>query len=295
QAQPYIAKGIVMSGGPVWMHNRENAQEVARDFMEFMRIKSLEDLRSLPADTLVAKQKKFLAHSKHGQGSFSIVVDGDMVMDFPIPASQSGACADIPVLIGNTKEELSFTASKWLSKVMVVRDIAFGIFWSEPRQIRNRITAVYQKYGRKAQGMMISDYVFKITSLWLAQARNAFADTWMYRFDYAPALLKMVRVNAVHSVDISFLFGNHSVAPSIFMFLLPAVTKIRRITNELQGDFTTFAKTGKLPWPKCEGKTTPAMCYNTKCRVEPMIDPAIVDGHKKSEFKRKCFAGIPIV
>lgn len=296
EAQPYISRAIVMSGGPVWMHTPERAHEIAREFMAYMKIGSAGELRSMPAKELVAKQKKFIARCRQGEGTFSIVVDGDMMSDFPIPAARRGACGNIPVLIGNTREELSFASSDLASRFMVVRDIALGIFWSEPRQIRARLTAAYSRYGKRAQGMMISDYIFKITSLWFAQTRCAFADTWMYRFDYAPPALRMTKLNAVHSVDISFLFGNHEVAPGIFMYLLlPFLSRIRRITKELQGDFTTFAKTGALPWPKCQGKTAPAKCYDAICELRPMIDPAIVDGHKKSEFKRKCFAGIPVV
>ncbi len=296
QAQPYISRAIVMSGGPVWMHEPGRAQEIAQEFIDYMKIGSAKELRAVPAAALVSRQKKFIAQCRQGEGTFSIVVDGDLVPDYPIPASRRGGCANIPVLIGNTREELSFASGDLASRFMVVRDIALGIFWSEPRQIRNRIAAAYSRYGKQAKGMLISDYIFKITSLWFAQARNAFADTWMYRFDYAPAALRMTKLNAVHSVDISFLFGNHEVAPGIFMFLLfPFLSRTRRVTDAFQKDFTDFAKTGALPWPKCEGKFAPAKCYDSACSINPVIDPAIVQGHKKSEFKRKCFAGVQVV
>lgn len=293
--KPYMSKAIMMSGGPVWMHNKENAQNIAREFLSYMKIKDADELRKIPAEKLIQKQKKFIAHCKQGEGTFSIEVDQDLVPEFPIPASLKGACENIPVLIGNTKEELSFASSKLTSHFMVIKDVVMDIIKNEKKEIRSRIYTAYQKYGKKAQSTMISDYIFKITSLWYAQSRNAFAKTWMYRFDYAPAIMKMTSLNAIHSIDISFLFGNHIAIPTVFMFILyPEIFTIRRISNELQNDFTTFAKTGKLSWYKCSGNSTPAKCYDRKFSIKPMMESLIVERHEKSEFRKKCFAGVPI-
>jgi para-nitrobenzyl esterase len=294
-AIPYISKAIIMSGGPVWMHDKANAQKISGEFLKFMQINSSDELLSIPAEKLVAKQKRFIARCPQGEGTFSIEVDHDFVPEYPIPASLKGASRDVPVLIGNTKDELSFAFSKLLSPIMKVKNVVMAVITNEQKEIRKKIYSVYQKYGRKAKSALASDYVFKMTSLWLAQARNAFANTWMYRFDYSPLIARLTALRAIHSTDIPFLFGNFAAIPSVFMYIFsPAFFTIRRISRELQKDFTTFAKTGALNWRMCAGKNTPAKCYDKKCSVRPMIDPLIVARHEKSEFKKKCFAGVPI-
>ena len=294
-AKPYISKAIIMSGGPVWMHDKENARKIAGEFLNFMHIKSADELRNMPAEKLTQKQKKFIARCKQGEGTFSIEVDQDLVPEYPIPASLKGVSRDIPVLIGNTKDELSFAFSKLLSPVMKIKNVVIDIITNEQKEIRKKIYSVYQKYGRKANSALASDYVFKMTSLWLAQARSSFANTWMYRFDYAPLLAKLTALRAIHSTDIPFLFGNFAAVPSVFLYIFsPAFFTVKRISRELQKDFTTFAKTGALDWRLCSGNINPAKCYDTKCSLRPMIEPAIVERHEKSEFRKKCFAGLPI-
>lgn len=294
-AKPFISKAIIMSGGPVWMHNKENAQKISQEFLNFMHIETADELRSISAEKLTQKQKKFISRCRQGEGTFSVEVDQDFVPDYPIPASLRGASGDIPLLIGNTMDELSFAFSKILSPVMKIKDVVIDILKNEQKEIRKTLNAIYQKYGRKAKSYLASDYVFKMTSLWLAQARTAFANTWMYRFDYSPLIARITRLRAIHSSDIPFLFGNFAALPSIFMYIFsPAFLTAKRISRELQKDFTTFAKTGALGWHMCSRNNNPAKCYNRKSSVKPMVEPGIVARREKSEFRKKCFAGVPI-
>lgn len=291
-AKPYIAKTIIMSGCPIWMHQKEEAHHIAKDFMKFMGIQDAAQLHQMSARELVLKQRKFVSQSAVGESSFSIEIDGEMVPHYPIPAAAKGQTKEIPLLIGATSDELSFSCKKPLAKIMMVRDFAIAILAQETKEIRKNILAAYQTYGKKAQEMFVSDQIFRMSSLWFAQAQSRHSKTWMYRFNYKTLIMTLTTLGACHSTDIPFFFGNLASGHNAFMFLFsPIQFMIRRISSEIQKDFTTFAKTGELPWQHCTATKTPAKCYDPSFRVEPMIEPSVVAQYEKSEFKRQSFSG----
>ena len=63
---------------------------------------------SAPAELLVEKQKTFTSYCGLGSGTFTIEIDGKLVEKFPIPAVKNGIDKKIPILMGTTREEMSF-------------------------------------------------------------------------------------------------------------------------------------------------------------------------------------------
>ena len=73
------------------------------------------------------------------------------------------------------------------------------------------------------------------------------------------------------------------------------ITNIGELEKEMQKDFVSFARDGKLAWQDCCGVDTPAKCYDKNFSVIPMVDPEIEKEYDKSEFKRQSFRGFNIV
>ncbi len=294
EAKPYISKAIIMSGGPIWLHAPGEARSLARQFMEFMGIKDSAELLSMDARLLTARQRKFMNSTHEGEGTFSIVADGEFVPKYPIPAAATGATGGIPLLIGTTRDELSFACNRLLSKVMALADVD-SIAAREKKEVRMGITEAYERFGSRARCMYVTDYIFRMASLWYAQAANAFSNTWMYSFNYEPLAMRISTLHACHFSDIPFLFGNFGKGRVAMMFILsPIRTIINRISAEMQRDFTHFAKTGSLDWARCEGENTPAKFYDKDITIQPMVEPEIVEKYEGSRFKRDCLNGVNI-
>ncbi|MEA5004117.1 MAG: carboxylesterase/lipase family protein [Christensenella sp.] len=294
-ARKYVSKVIMMSGGPSLLYTKDEYQKVSRKFLKFMGIETAQQLKEMDAQELVCKQRKFASHCGLGDGAFMIEVDGTLVPEYPIPAAAQGAARDIPILIGTTKEEMSFLCIKVLAKVLDISKILRRNIDQEKEEVKTRLDAAYRRYGKRAQSMMFADRVFRMASVWYAEVYNQYANTWMYRFDYETPAMKAISLRACHSCDIPFVFGNFHAGLYKWMFLLPSVKATRRISAEMQNDFVAFAKGETLGWQECRGIDTPAKCYDKHFSVIPMVDPEIEKEYDKSEFKRQSLRGLNAV
>jgi para-nitrobenzyl esterase len=291
-ARPLLSKVIMMSGDPTLPHTREQYREISRRFLEYMNISDPGQLLAMPAEQLTARQMEFTRWCRLGAGTFMLEIDGELIQEYPIPAAAKGAARDIPILIGTTREEMSFLFIKSLAGQLDVKGIFDALVHSESDETRNTIREAYRRYGRKGRMLMTSDIVFRIGSAWYAEAYSAHSDTWMYCFDYETPAMQISKLHAFHSCDIPFVFGNHNAGQGRWMFLLSFFkTRTKKVSDEMRGDFITFAKTGKLPWEKCRGAYTPGKCYDCPTVIGHMIDPDIKEAYNRTEYRRRSFAG----
>lgn len=291
-ARSYLSKVIMMSGDPTLPHTKEQYREVSRRFLEFMQLSDAGALRTMTAEELTVRQKEFTAWCRLGAGTFMLEIDGELIPEYPIPAAAKGAAKDIPILIGTTRDEMSFLFIKSLADQLEVKGILDALVNAESDETRRRIRESYHQYGKRAHMLMTSDIVFRIGSTWYAEAYSAYADTWMYCFDYETPAMKLLKLYAFHSCDIPFVFGNHHAGQARWMFLLSPFKKgIRKVSDEIRSDFITFAKTGRLPWQKCSGGSTPGKCYDCPSVIDHMIDPGIKDEYNRTEYRKRSFAG----
>ncbi len=294
-ARKYVSKVIMMSGGPSLLYTKDEYQKVSRKFLKFIGVSSAQELKEMDVRELIDKQRKFASYCGLGDGTFMIVVDGDLVPEYPIPAAAQGAAKDIPILIGTTKEEMSFLCIKILSNALDISKILRRNINQEKEEVKTRLKAAYRRYGKRAESMMLTDRVFRMASVWYAEVYNQYAKTWMYRFDYETPAMKVASLRACHSSDIPFVFGNFHAGLYKWMFLLPSIKKARRVSKEIQNDFISFAKGENLGWQECRGFDTPAKCYDQQCSVIPMVDPEIEKEYDKTEFKRQSLHGLNAV
>jgi para-nitrobenzyl esterase len=291
-ARPYFSKVIMMSGGPTLPHTQQQYQATARDFLQFMHIDRPESLLTMPAEKLTARQKEFSKWCGLGAGTFMLEIDGELIPEYPIPAAAKGAAKDIPILIGTTREEMSCLFIKPLAEILDVNSIMDVMVQTEDDSSCKEIPRLYERYGRRGGMLMMSDIVFRVGSAWYAEVYSAFADTWMYRFDYETFAMKLTRLHAFHSCDVPFVFGNNRAGMARWMFLLsPYKGGIRRVSNEIRTDFVTFAKTGRLPWARCRGADTRGKSYKRTSGVVHMIAPDVKEKFSATEYCRRSFSG----
>ena len=289
-AQPYIAKAIMMSSGPTLFVNHEEAVQLARQFMEYSGLRTKEALMTAPAELLVEKQKTFTSYCGLGSGTFTIEIDGKLVEKFPIPAVKNGIDKKIPILMGTTREEMSFLFIKPVAKALEIDGIMNAGVSKEPEEIRTGIPPLYDRYGKRGRSMMMADLVFRLASAWFAESASPHTKTWMYSFDYETPAMRVSGLHAFHSSDIPFVFGNFKAGMAKLIFLFsPSKKGPREISRQMQQDFIRFAKTGELPWQPCRGADTPAKCYNKKITYRQIIESDIKEAYLRSEFRRRSF------
>jgi len=291
EARGYFRRAIMMSAVPTLLHTKHEAQTVAKMFLDFVGIEGADALRKAPAMDLAAKQEEFAQSCSLGTATFAPCVDGSFVKRFPTCAAQDGEFQGIPMLLGTTREEMSFALRRSLKHIVDINTIRRMAMESEQEETRDRIESAYGRYGKRGPGIMFSDFTFRMPCVWLAEAQSGSADTWMYRFDYESFGMRISSLHSFHSCDVPFLFGNFKVGLAWWMFLLsPFKGGIRKLHNEFRGDFLTFMKTGELPWQKCDGEDGPAKCYARPSSVEQAVPLEIRHVYDGSEFKQWSFA-----
>ena len=291
-AKEYMKRIIMMSGVPVLLHKTEEAQKIARRFLEFMDIADADALLNTPEQVIGARQKEFCRVNGLGAATYAPCVDGESISKYPISLALEGKTGGVPALIGTTRDEMSIVLFKRLSKILDVTDMRRMGVQSETDEAKRRISKAYEKYGKRSPAVMMSDLVFHMPCIWYAEARNDTADTWMYSFDYETFGMRVSGLRAFHSSDIPFLFGNFRAGLSRYMMALSPYKKgIREVYHELRGDFLTFMKTGELPWEKCEGGNTPAKRYARTSFTGHAISPEVKRVYEGSEYKRRSIEG----
>ena len=282
----------MMSGVPSLLHTEEQAKQIAESFLEFAQLPDEKALRNAPELTLGLLQKEFTGYIGLSAATFSPSVDGTLVRRPPIRAALEGKTQGVPMLIGTTREEMSIMFNKLLSHIIDIQVLKEKGVQAEMDEVKRRIESAYERYGKRNQAIMVSDYVFRMPCVWFAEAHSKSADTWMYRFDYESFGMRISKLHSFHSSDIPFLFGNFKSGLARYMFALsPVKTGILKVHHELRNDFLTFIKTGELPWEKCEGENTPAKCFALPPIIEQAVPPDVKLAYEGSEFKRRSLAG----
>lgn len=286
-----VQRGILMSAGPTLPFTRDGSLELSNQFAQFMGI-GKDALMTMPAADLTARQQEFRRACGLGAGTFMPQIDGDLIEDYPIAAAAAGRARPVPLLIGTCREEMSFLYVKPVAEALEISGIMNAGVDAELPEVRERIARGYDRYGRRGPAILVSDLVFRMGSVWLAETMSAFSDVWMYRFDYETPAMKVSNLHAFHSSDVPFVFGNYAsgMAPLMFLFSLSR-RQIRAVTREMREDFAAFARGETLPWARCRGTDTPAKCYRKRPVVEQAVDLDVKHNYIGSRFRARSFAG----
>jgi para-nitrobenzyl esterase len=307
-ARRYVSKCMIMSGGPAQLQGAEDCRELSRRFLKFAAIETARQLKEIPLSELIKLQKAFIAHSGLGSATFRLSVDSELIPEYPIPAaagaeinaksrvnpSASPSAKSIPLLIGTTKEEMSFIRIKPLERTINVKKIVDIGMNLETRATLDTLRQGYRDvYGeQRGRVMLYTDLLFRISSIWLAEASAAATPVWMYRFDYETTILRMNGLHAFHATDLPYLFGNFSSVLVKPMFLLKRdMEEVLEVARSVQEDVVQFARTGELPWERCsiDGSRIPAKGYSVPSIIEPCLPPGILSLYEETSYRKRCF------
>jgi para-nitrobenzyl esterase len=284
-ARGLFHRAIVQSGGVVRLRERDRAARLTEAVLNAVGLTGaqLDRLQALPVAQLLAAVGPALKAigpapmPLFDRYPFGPVVDGDVVPRHPFDPDSPATSADIPLLIGDMKDEMaSFLATD--EKV-----------WNRTlteHEMRDRVAAVagshadkvVETYRRLYPGMnpaerliaTLTDSNFRIRSLLVAERKTMQrqAPVYMYAFRWETPLFGG-RLKAPHALDVPFTFDTLD-----FTNATDRGPAAHKLAAAMSGAWAAFARSGRpehasIPdWPAYDLTERATMILDSECRIE---------------------------
>lgn len=203
-------------------------------------------------------------------------IDGDYLPRHPVAAMAEGLAHPLPLIIGSNADE-----GRLFDRVMdqlptnepvIERVLAYV----EP-EARERIIAAYPGYPRPRACLRLGgDLAFGAMAWGIGEAHSRHAATYFYRYDYAPRTLNWVGLGATHATELLAVFDLYRTRLGSILTLAGDRRSARRVSDDVQRHWRTFAKTGQpdVDWPEYTATDRAVMTFDKRSRVEYDPTPA---------------------
>ncbi|MDJ0109026.1 carboxylesterase family protein, partial [Rhodococcus erythropolis] len=107
----------------------------------------------------------------------------------------------------------------------------------------SQIEGAYSGLSKLGAGLGLTrDFGFRLPTLWIAEAHSKIAPTWLYRFDYAPPMLKALKIGATHGTELAYVFGNINHGARDITYKLGGLSAARHVSERMQARWLDFAR-----------------------------------------------------
>ncbi|HEX4643785.1 MAG TPA: carboxylesterase/lipase family protein [Candidatus Acidoferrales bacterium] len=279
-AKGLFHRAIIESGAAVKVTDREAAVRNSAQLMAHLGIDktNVRALQTLPVEKIMTAYFAVLRENPGvdpSLGGFSPMVDGKILPQHPFFPKASPVSADVPVMIGNTRTEMTlFSLSD---------PAAFSL---SDADMRKRVTdllggnapAMIDLYRKINPGASPSDIYFLIASdlrygtptVVAAERRAALgkAPVYLYYFTWESPVLGG-RLKSPHTMEIPFAFDNVKISARMTGGGADAMA----LADKVSDAWIAFARSGdpntpKLPhWPAFDAKDRATMVINNVSKV----------------------------
>ena len=98
----------------------------------------------------------------------------------------------------------------------------------------------------KTIGMGVArDIGFRMPSIWFAEGHRDVAPVYLYRFDFATPMLRLLRLGAAHATELPYVWGNLVAGPKDPTFKLGGLKAGKTVSARLRRRWLSFAVDGK--------------------------------------------------
>jgi para-nitrobenzyl esterase len=247
---------IAQSSPATSVYDRERAQRVAGLFVEALDLRpdEADRLTSLPTAALLAASKQVFDEvpvRTPGTLAFAPIIDGDLVPGHPVKLAREGRTHPVPLIIGTNKHEAALF--RWMkSPLMPITPKAIRAMFAEiaAEQPDLQLPAEHQIWGAypgrgKAVGMGVArDIGFRMPSVWFAEGHREVAPTYLYRFDFATPMLRLLRLGAAHATELPYVWGNLVAGPKDPTFKLGGLKAGNTVSARIRRRWLNFAVDG---------------------------------------------------
>lgn len=201
---------------------------------------------------------------------FAPTVDGELLESHPLTAFERGEEHAVPLLIGTNADEASF--GKFIYQRMSRRTRAAERFLRvyDPAGAEEVLAAYDSATSREEFASLLADAIFWAPTVRAASAHSTAAPTWMYRFDYAPQALRMLGLGAMHTVELSAVFGEPHASRAGSLSRLGGMGGFIDVAELMQSHWKSFLHHG-VPlesWPEYRQEDRQTMVFDS----EPSLD-----------------------
>ncbi|HLG59122.1 MAG TPA: carboxylesterase/lipase family protein [Vicinamibacterales bacterium] len=277
-AKGLFHRAIIESGATLKLVEPPQGARVARELMSTLGLSKTQvrELQLLPVDTIMSAYFAVVRRMNVDQMTqgFSPLVDGTVVPRHPFHPTASAVSADVPVMLGSTRTELTSSA----------QDEDFSLSDAAMRgRIRQLLgdqadgtIRVYQKANPGATSsdlyfLIASDYRYSGPVMKIAERRAALGKgpVYLYYFRWETPV-DGGRLKSPHTIEIPFAFDNVKAAAR----LTGGGPEAMALADRVSDTWIAFARTGnpntpKLPrWPAFTAADRPTMVFNNGSRVE---------------------------
>lgn len=278
-----FSAAIAQSSPATSIYDRERGRRAAEHFLDVLGVgrDEVQRLPSLPIAAILAASKKVFDEvpvRTPGTLAFAPIIDGDIVPAHPVRLAREGRTHPVPLIIGTNKHEAALF--RWMkSPLMPITPPALRAMFNEiaaeqpalqlPTEAQIRST--YS--GRpKTIGMGVArDIGFRMPSIWFAEGHRDVAPVYLYRFDFATPMLRLLRLGAAHATELPYVWGNLVAGPKDPTFKLGGLKAGRTVSARLRTRWVSFATSGE---PTASASDPQWRSYRKEDRATLVIDAA---------------------
>jgi para-nitrobenzyl esterase len=284
EAKGLFHRAIIESGATLKLVEKDQGTRVASELMKTLGLgkTQVRDLQMVPIDKLMAAYFETMRRMNVDQMTqgFSPAVDGKAIPQHPFFPTASTVSADVPLMLGSTRTELTSSAAPEL----------FSLTDAQMRKrlgdlLGNGAAATVDAYARANPGATPSDLYFLVASdyrysgpvMTIADRRSALGKGPVYLYYWRwETPVDGGRLKSPHTIEIPFAFDNIQAAKRLTGGGPDAVALADRVSDA----WIAFARTGnpntpKLPsWTKYNSTDRPTMVFNSQSAVvnDPIRD-----------------------
>ena len=242
-------KAIIQSGPGVTSGKPEEAAEMASLILDEAGIETVEDLRAIPAEDLLAAAQTALNRNSRGFGGGAMrlgpVADGTVLPRDPFVPAAPEQSADVPVMIGWNKDEMTiFTAPQpWFGTLTDdMLDQMAGMFGEEGPQLIELYRRLEPDYSPTHVASRAMGARFAYGSYVLADAKSAqnSAPVYAYWLTWETPVNDGI-FRAPHTLDIPLMFDNVDKS----RVLVGPGEEPERMAEMMSDAWVSFARTGQ--------------------------------------------------
>jgi para-nitrobenzyl esterase len=285
RAKGLFHRAIIQSGAAVRLRTKGRALALTECVLQHLgsAAATISAIQSVPVADLLAAvgpAEQALGASPtplFDRYKFGPVVDGDVLPAHPFEPAASSVCADIPIIIGDMKNETA--------NFLAVIDQVWDRTLTEAG-LRQRVEPiagpntgrVLDLYGQLYPGVnpaerlvaITTDCNFRIRSLTLAQRRAALraGPVWMYSFEWETPVLGG-KLKAPHAMDVPFTFNTLDLTNAT-----GGSAEAQSLADTMSSVWAAFARNGRpdhpsIPaWPVYDTATRATLMLDKVCKIE---------------------------
>ena len=279
-AYPYFHKAIVQSSCVESFFTVEEEDEIVKVFLELLGIDEtqVDKILDMDYDTLY---KAFWTHTGrilakyHPTCTCCPVIDGELIVGFPTTYDYEGY--DKPFIMGNCKQEgwqqkidynwgnTPLDNEKWINRAV----------YHLPEPVQTRAWRHYTKLGMDGSPQSMTDIMYTIPKLRVAEKAGKKAPAFIYRNDYCTKGMDAAGYHACHGSETNYLMDsqNARTGATYAQIIEGCEEEMIEVGNRIARQWGAFAATGNpsLPgeeWKPYDEENRYTMVYGIEDKLE---------------------------